>query len=30
VLDKSFITEFNWPKLKRQTDVWSVDNVNEV
>jgi hypothetical protein len=30
VLDKSFITEANWPKLKRQTEIWSVDNGNEV
>ena len=30
VQDKSFITESNWPKLKRQTEIWSVDNGNEV
>ena len=30
VLDKSFITEANWPKLKRQTEIWSVDNANKI
>jgi hypothetical protein len=30
VLDKSFITEATWPKLKRQTEVWSVDRGNEI
>jgi hypothetical protein len=26
VQDKSFITESSWPKLKRQTEIWSVDH----
>jgi hypothetical protein len=30
VLDKSFITEATWPKLKRQTESWSVDRGNEI
>jgi hypothetical protein len=25
VQDKSFITKSEWPRLKRQTEVWSVD-----
>jgi hypothetical protein len=25
VKDKSFVTEITWPKLKRQTETWSVD-----
>ena len=30
VLDKSFVTEFNWPKLKSQTELWSVDHADKV
>ena len=29
VQDKSFITESSWPKLSRQTSIWSVDHGSE-
>jgi hypothetical protein len=29
VKDKSFITESSWPKLSRQTSIWSVDHGSE-